>query len=71
MLVHWRVNDNPNLSIVHHERAKYYAVVDDAFLNQDQITPGETGCRLLLRCTLKELKILCSYTKNAQTELKI
>lgn len=71
MLIHWRANTDHYLTIVHHDRAKYYAVVNDAFLNQDKNTPEETGCRVMLRCTLKELKKLCSYYRNTQTEMRL
>ena len=71
MLIHWRANNDQYLSIIHHERGKYYAVVNDAFLSQDKNTPDETGCRVMLRCTFKELKKLCTYYRNTQTEMRL
>lgn len=71
MLIHWAANNDPYLSILHHEPGKYYAVVDDAFLDADKLTPEETGCRLMLRCTLGELKKLCTYYQNTQIDMEI
>lgn len=71
MLTHWRANNDAYLSIVHHVTGKYYAVVTDHFLQEETFTPDDTGCRLMLRCTLKELKKLCTYYQATQTEMRI
>lgn len=71
MLIHWKANNDPYLTIIHHQPGKYYAVVNDTFLNEDKNTPEETGCRVMLRCTFKELKNLCTYHQNTQTQMRI
>lgn len=71
MLIHWRANNDKYLSIIHHERGKYYCVVNDDFLNLNEPEPGPEGSRLMLRVTFKELKKLCTYYQNTQTEMRI
>lgn len=71
MLTHWKANNDPYLTIIHHKQAKYYAVVNDDFLKEDKYTPEKTGCRLMLRCTFNELKSLCTYYQNTQTEMRL
>ena len=71
MLTHWRANNDHYLSIIHHDRGKYYCVVNDHFLNLNEPEPGPEGSRLMLRCTLNELKKLCTYYHNTLTEMQI
>lgn len=71
MLTHWRANNDQYLSIIHNTRGKYYAVVNDAFLNQDTFEPEVEGTRLMLRCTFNELKRVCTYYQNTQTEMSL
>lgn len=71
MLTYWRANHDCFLTIIYHHRAKYYAVVNDDFLRDDKNTPEETGCRLMLRCTFKELKKLCTYYQSTQIDFNI
>lgn len=71
MLKHWRVSDYGFLSIIHQPRTKAYAVVNEEFLQLNEPEPGEDGTRIMLRCTLKELKKLCTYYHNTQTKMSI
>lgn len=71
MLIHWRANNDPYLSIIHHQRGKYYCVVNDEFLDLNEPEPEPEGTRLVLRITLKELKSLCTYHANTQIEMII
>lgn len=71
MFTHWAVSKEEYLSIIHHKRGHYYAVVNDYFLDNDQNIPEVDGTRLIVRTTIKELKIICTYYTATQTELQI
>ena len=71
MFTHWTNLRVEYLSIIYHERGKYYCVVNDEFLSQDEYIPSVENTRLMIRVTLKELKSLCTYYHHAQTRLEI
>lgn len=71
MFTHWTNLRVEYLSIIYHDRGKYYCVVNDEFLSQDTYEPEVEGTRLVLRATLKELKKLCTYYHHTQTELGV
>lgn len=71
MFTHWAVSHEQYLSIIHHDRGKYYAVVNDHFLNDDLNVPEVDGSRVILRTTIKELKTICTYYQSIQIELPI
>ena len=71
MLSNWSAIHSEYLSIIYHERGKYYCVVNDEFLSQDEYIPSVEHTRLMIRVTLKELKTLCTYYSYTQTSLEI
>ena len=71
MFTHWTASNEEYLSIIHHIRGNYYAVVNDIFLDNDLNVPEVEGSRVMLRTTLTELKTLCTYYHASQMQLPI
>lgn len=59
----FRYHKHCYLSIVCAPSAKYYYVADDDELTSPTAHAQRSDHRLLLRCTLKELRIICEATQ--------
>lgn len=57
------------LTILWNDRAAYYAVVDDSYLENKNRAPETTGNTVILRLTKEEMIIICSVLANSQGDL--
>jgi hypothetical protein len=60
----WARSKPHYLAVIHHPRAKYYSVATDEDLANPQYKPEYGDQRLVLRCTLAELRSIMTTNQT-------